>query len=125
RGRNHYPQDIEATVEQCHAALRPSCSAAFALEVEGRERLVVAAEVERNHLRHLRTEQVVANIRQAITAHHGLQVHAVALLKTGSIPKTSSGKIRRSTCRDRFLQKSLAVVTGKQGTEAREYAGIS
>ena len=47
-GRNHYPQDIEWTVEQSHHLIRPGCIASFSVEVKGEERLVVVAEVERN-----------------------------------------------------------------------------
>lgn len=48
-GRNHYPQDIERTVEQSHPSLRPGCCVAFSIDVEGEEQLVVAAEVERHY----------------------------------------------------------------------------
>ncbi|MBW4457030.1 MAG: AMP-binding protein [Nostoc indistinguendum CM1-VF10] len=110
RGRNHYPQDIELTVEQSHPALRPSCGAAFALEMNGQERLVVVQEVERSYLRQLDVNEVVGAIRQAVSEQHELQVYAVVLLKTASIPKTSSGKIQRHACRIGFLNRSLDVV---------------
>jgi acyl-CoA synthetase (AMP-forming)/AMP-acid ligase II len=110
RGQNHYPHDIELTVEKSHAALRPSCGAAFAVEIKGQERLVVVQEVERSYLRKLNVSEVVSNIRQAVTAQHDLQVYATVLVKTGSIPKTSSGKVRRHACRNGFLNGSLNVV---------------
>jgi acyl-CoA synthetase (AMP-forming)/AMP-acid ligase II len=66
RGANHYPQDIEWTVEQCHAAFRPGCCAAFAIDVDGEERLVVAIEIERDQLRSLDVDQVTAVARRAI-----------------------------------------------------------
>ncbi|WP_250121427.1 fatty acyl-AMP ligase [Chroococcidiopsis sp. CCMEE 29] len=109
-GRNHYPQNIELTVEQSHPALRPSAGAAFALEVNGEEQLVVAQEVERSYLRKLNVEQVIEAIRQAIAEQHMVEVYAVLLLRTGSIPKTSSGKIQRQTCRICFLERSLDIV---------------
>lgn len=110
RGQNHYPQDIELTVQKSHSALRPNCSAAFSVEVEGVERLVIVQEVERSYLRQLDVDQVVRVIRQAVCEQHQLQVYAVVLLKTASIPKTSSGKIQRGACRDCFLNGSLDVV---------------
>lgn len=110
RGRNHYPQDIELTIEKSHSALRPSCSAAFSVEVEGEERLVVVAEVERSYLRKLNVDEVIGVIRKAVSEQHELQVYAVLLLKTGSIPKTSSGKIQRHACRAGFLDKSIDAV---------------
>lgn len=110
RGQNHYPQDIELTVEKSHPALRPACGAAFAVEVDGVEQLVIAQEVERSYLRQLNVDEVVGTIRQAVSEEHELQVYAVVLLKTASIPKTSSGKIQRHACRLGFLEKSLDVV---------------
>ncbi len=110
RGRNHYPQDIELTVEQSNSALRPNYSAAFSVDVNGEERLVVACELERQYLRNLDLEMLVGNIRQAISEQHELEVYAILLLKTGSIPKTSSGKIQRHACRASFLTGSLDVV---------------
>lgn len=110
RGLNHYPQDIEQTVEQCHPALRASGGAAFAIDVEDEERLVIVHEVERSFLHGLDVEEVVGNIRQAVAQEHGLQVYAVQLLKTNRVPKTSSGKLQRHACRAGFLDKSLSVV---------------
>jgi acyl-CoA synthetase (AMP-forming)/AMP-acid ligase II/acyl carrier protein len=110
RGTNHYPQDIELTVEQSHPALRSSCGAAFAVEVDGVERLVVAQEVERTSLRQLDVDEVVGAIRKAVSEQHDLQVYAVLLLKTASIPKTSSGKIQRYACRANFLNRTLNLV---------------
>ena len=110
RGQNHYPQDIELTVQNSHQALRSNCGAAFAIEFKGEERLVIVQEVERSHLRKLNFSQVIENIRQAVVAEHGLQVYATVLVKTGSIPKTSSGKIRRHACRHSFLNGDLNVL---------------
>lgn len=110
RGQNHYPQDIELTVENSHLSLRPSCGAAFAINFKGSERLVVVQEVERSYLRKLNVQEVIGSIRKAVVAQHGLQVFATVLLRTGSIPKTSSGKIRRQACRAAFLGGTLDVV---------------
>ncbi|NES83262.1 MAG: fatty acyl-AMP ligase, partial [Moorea sp. SIO2B7] len=106
-GRYRYPQDIEFTVENCHSALRPSCGAAFSLEIEDDERLVVVQEVERSYLRQLNVEEVVVAIRKAVSQEHTVEVYAIALLKTGSIPKTTSGKIQRLACRSQFLEGTL------------------
>ncbi|BCL39998.1 AMP-binding protein [Nostoc sp. MS1] len=110
RGTNHYPQDIELTVEQSHPVLRSSCGAAFAVEVDGVERLVIAQEVERTSLRQLNVDEVVGAIRKAVSEQHDLQVYAVLLLKPASIPKTSSGKIQRHACRAGFLNNNLNVI---------------
>jgi malonyl CoA-acyl carrier protein transacylase len=110
RGRNYYPQDIELTVENSHPSLLNNCSAAFSVEVEEEERLIVACEVERTYLRKLNVEEVVREIQIAISTEHELEVHGVVLLKTGTIPKTSSGKIQRHVCKLGFLEGSLNTV---------------
>jgi acyl-CoA synthetase (AMP-forming)/AMP-acid ligase II/acyl carrier protein len=110
RGRNHYPHDIEWTVQSSHAALRSGGGAAFSVEVNGAERLVIVQEVERSAVRQLAAEEVVAKLRRAISENHHLQVYAIALLKPGSIPKTSSGKIQRTECRARYMEGSLATL---------------
>lgn len=111
RGRNHYPQDIELTVEQSHPALRISHGAAFSVEVDGTEQLVIAQEVERSYLRNLNVNEIVTTICQAVAQQHEIQVYAILLLKTASIPKTSSGKIQRYACRTGFLNNTLDVVS--------------
>ena len=110
RGQNHYPQDIELTAQKSHPALRPNFGAAFTIELKRLEQLVIVQEVERSYLRKLNVNEVVGNIREAVTAEHSLQVYATVLVKTGSIPKTSSGKIRRHACQAEFLTGSLNVV---------------
>jgi len=110
QGRNHYPQDIELTVEQSNSALRSGCGAAFSIEFANQEKLVIAQEVERSHLRKLNANKVIETIHRAIAQQHDLQVYAVLLLKHGSLPKTSSGKIQRRACRDNFLAGSLDLV---------------
>lgn len=110
RGRNHYPHDIEWTVQSSHAALRSGGGAAFSVETNGVERLVIVQEVERSAVRQLAAEEVFAKLRRAISENHHLQVYAIALLKPGSIPKTSSGKIQRTECRTRFMEGSLATL---------------
>lgn len=110
RGQNHYPQDIELTVENSHPALKPSSGAAFSIDFKGSERLVIVQEVERSYLRKLNVQEIVGNVRQAVIGQHGLDIFATVLIKTGSIPKTSSGKIRRQACRTAFLSGSLDVM---------------
>ena len=110
QGQKHYPQDIELTVQKSHPALRPYCGAAFTVESQGLERLVIVQEVERSYLWKLNVNEVVRNIIQAMTAQHSLQVYAIVLIKTSSIPKTASGKIQRYACRTAFLNGSLNLV---------------
>jgi acyl carrier protein len=124
RGRNHYPQDIEHTAEQSHVALRPDCCAAFSVDADGGERLVIVQELERRHVRSADADEVAAAVRRAVAEHHELEVHAVVLVRTGSIPKTSSGKIQRRATKAAYLEGNLPVVaenvlpTGIDGQEA-------
>ncbi|MBD1860267.1 MULTISPECIES: fatty acyl-AMP ligase [Trichocoleus] len=109
RGTNHYPQDIEWTVQEVSPALRPDYGAAFSVELEGEERLVVVQEVERQ-AQNLDVDEVISEIRQAIAEQHELQVYVVVLVKPGNILKTSSGKIQRQACRSSFLAGELEVL---------------
>jgi acyl-CoA synthetase (AMP-forming)/AMP-acid ligase II len=102
-GRNHHPHDIEHTVERSHAWVRPSACAAFSVDVDGEERLVVAAEVDHHRRPPTGVEEVVRSIRRAVAEHHQLPVYKVLLLRVGGIPKTSSGKLQRHACRTAFL----------------------
>ncbi len=108
RGRNYYPQDIERSVGTCHPRLRAGQGAAFVVESGGRERLVIVYEVERRQQREL--EPVFEEIRREVAAEYELPVEAIVLLKAGSIPKTSSGKIQRYACRQGFLDGSLETI---------------
>jgi acyl-CoA synthetase (AMP-forming)/AMP-acid ligase II len=123
-GHNHYPEDIEMTVESSHPSIRPGCCAAFSVAIDGEERLVIVAEVERRSLgegaewsemgawvvaRAPGASGIVQAIRRAVAESHELRVYAVLLLKAGTIPKTPSGKIQRHICRTSFLAGSIDV----------------
>jgi acyl-CoA synthetase (AMP-forming)/AMP-acid ligase II len=108
RGRKHYPQDIEHTVSESHSAVRAGCIVAFGIYSESEERLAVVAEVDRHHLRNLaRFDEVFAAMREKVVNEHEIPPHAMALLRPGQIPKTSSGKLMRSACRAAFLGGTL------------------
>ncbi len=107
-GVNHYPQDIELTMQRSHGRLRRDCGAAFAVEISGREHLVVVQEVERRKQGNL--DLIFAAVHKAIAAEHDLMLDAIVLVRAGSIPKTSSGKIQRHACRSGYLDGSLSVV---------------
>lgn len=123
RGVNIYPQDIERTVQKCDPRLRSNSGAAFTLEVEGQEQLVVVQEYERRGEVDMR--RLFETIRQAISAEHEIPVARIVLVKAGTIPKTSSGKIQRRGCREALINETLAVVdqwsathVGANGTAA-------
>jgi acyl transferase domain-containing protein/acyl-CoA synthetase (AMP-forming)/AMP-acid ligase II/acyl carrier protein len=111
RGVNYYPQDIELAVESSHEAFRQNCSAAFALDVDGEEHLVVAQEVERRHVRNLDADGLAATVRRTVTEQFELDVHAVLLVKPGGLPKTSSGKIQRRASRQLYLENDPCILS--------------
>jgi amino acid adenylation domain-containing protein len=110
RGQNYYPQDIELTVEKSHKALNAGGGAAFSVEKEGEERLIIVQEVQRTYLRKLNSKEVLEAIRQAVFEQHELPIYAILLLKPGQLPKTSSGKVQRRACREPFLAESFKIV---------------
>ena len=105
-GRNHYPQDLELTVEQSHPALRAGGSAAFSIELNDTEQLVVVAEIDRDVLS-LQSEEVLKAVRRALSEEHEIHAHAITLLRPDGLLKTSSGKKERHSCRNGFLQGTL------------------
>jgi acyl-CoA synthetase (AMP-forming)/AMP-acid ligase II len=118
-GKNHYPQDIEKTVESSQPEIRPGNSIAFSLEEDGQVRVVVVAELNKEY----RLAEIAAGpddkripvshkeiekaIRREVAEEHQLRVHEVVLNPSGAIPKTTSGKLQRSGCRQKFLAGTL------------------
>lgn len=129
-GRNHYPQDIEATTQEAHPAVRRDRVAAFALPAEdlaetaerlvagegplqadgwhapAGERLVVVAERSR-HAPAADPVEVARAVRAAVQEQHGLAVHDFVLTGPGGVPRTSSGKIARRSCLRAYLEGAL------------------
>ncbi|MBN1852245.1 MAG: aminotransferase class I/II-fold pyridoxal phosphate-dependent enzyme, partial [Pirellulales bacterium] len=108
RGVNYYPQDIEFTVENAHEDLRSASGAAVTVQYADGEYLVVVQEVARKH--DLDFDAIFSAIRRAIALEHELAVEAIVLVKAGSIPRTSSGKIQRHACRIGYQNGTLSVV---------------
>jgi acyl-CoA synthetase (AMP-forming)/AMP-acid ligase II len=109
RGANHYPQDIEETVQRCHPALRRHGGAAFAIGGgDTPEALVVVQEVERTERHRIAADEIVSRIREAVVGRHDIVPYEIALLRPGALPKTTSGKIQRTLARQLWLSGSLA-----------------
>ena len=121
RGVNHYPQDIELTVQRSHPRLRPDCGAAFTLEEDdGRESLVIVQEVERG--RTANHEEIFMAIQRAVAAEHEIPVDRIVLIKAGSVPKTSSNKIQRHACQKGLLKGELSVLAEWETHQAQQAA---
>ncbi|MGW4329435.1 fatty acyl-AMP ligase [Nocardia sp. NPDC004573] len=110
-GRNHYPADIEATVQACAPEVRSGHVTAFGHDDGLREDLVVVAELVAIGGREpIELFALARRIRTAVASAHEVMPGAVLLVETGRIPKTSSGKLRRGECRARYLAGSLSPV---------------
>lgn len=109
RGRNFYPQDIELVVEQSAPGGLPNACAAFAIEKHGEEQLVVVQELLRT-TRAGQCQAIITAIRRAVMDELGLSIRAVVLIRQGSLPRTSSGKIQRHLCRQQYLHNELPVI---------------
>jgi len=109
-GRNHYPQDIEATVESAHEGVRAGCVAAFSVDIgiDG-EQPVVVAEVRGDDPTVL--AEIEGALRGVVTTEHGLALAAVVLIRPATMFKTSSGKIQRSACRAAYLSGELLTLS--------------
>jgi acyl-CoA synthetase (AMP-forming)/AMP-acid ligase II len=111
RGVNHYPQDIERTVQDSHPAMRRDCGAAFPItDQDGTERLVIVQEVERTRRQDLDAATIARAVREAVTMAHDIAVHAIVFIRPASLPKTTSGKIQRGMTRLLWQQGGLDVI---------------
>jgi acyl-CoA synthetase (AMP-forming)/AMP-acid ligase II len=100
-GRNHYPQDVEDSVRDCHASVRPGGVAAFGVPGEAGERLVLFVETREKKAP---VEEIAEAVRRRVFEAHGLAVDEVVVGAQGLVLKTTSGKVRRRACRQAFLE---------------------
>ncbi len=119
-GVNYYPQDIELTVQRAHHRLRRDGGAAFSIEGEDGEHLCLVQELERRKQGNL--DAIFEAIRRAVGAEHEVSVDAIVLIRAGSIPKTSSGKVQRHACQNGYLNGTLDVVGQWQASGVKETA---
>ena len=109
RGVNHHAEDVEWTMQRCHPGLADKPGAAFAVDSGAREDLVIVHEVDARRATSL--PDVIQTMRDAIARSHELDAAAIVLVGPGSVPRTSSGKIRRAACRAAFLEGSLTTLS--------------
>ncbi len=109
RGVNRYPQDIEQTVEQSHEIMQSGLVAAFADHSQDRERLIICTSAQKR-TEDVDWDEVIKSIRRAVALQHELPPDAVVLVRFGTLPRTSSGKIQRHASRREFSLGSLKIV---------------
>ena len=106
-GRNHYPQDLEATVEGAHRVIGRHRTAAFSVDTDEGEAVVVVAEVSRHaEPGSWDDDEVGRAVSMAVSQRHSVALHDVVLVEPNRVPRTSSGKIARSATRDLYLEGS-------------------
>lgn len=112
RGRNIYPQDVERLAGESFPGLNVHSSAAFLMSDDVADsRIVLVQEVERAMRRKIDDRAAVDAIRRAVMRELEVTLHDIALVEPGSVPKTSSGKIRRKETRARFLAGNIEHMT--------------
>jgi acyl-CoA synthetase (AMP-forming)/AMP-acid ligase II len=130
-GRNHHASDLEATVETTHEALRPGRCAVVSVDNGDGERVVVLAEVAARSLRlppelaEATAEAITTAIRRALAAVHGLRASDVLLLRPGSLPFTSSGKLQRFACRAGYAEGRFASSRALLGSPEHDLGGAA
>ena len=117
-GHNHYPADIEQTVENALPLARTGHTVAFSLDVDGQERLIVVSEIEAKYTRRFDHRASRTKVRDALSRGHQVEAHEILFVRAGSIPKTTSGKLQRSACRRRFEEGSLRVLPVNESEES-------
>jgi acyl-CoA synthetase (AMP-forming)/AMP-acid ligase II len=105
-GKNHHPEDIERTAQEAHSGIFPSGVAAFSIEDEDEETLILAAEAEFSHEPEV-IEQVTQSVLEAVTRIHGISPRVVLVCRRGALSRTSSGKVQRKATRDAYLEGRL------------------
>ncbi|MFF9603496.1 amino acid adenylation domain-containing protein [Streptomyces sp. NPDC014684] len=117
RGRNHYAEDIERTASRSHPSLRLGRSAAFSVDVDGEERVVLVHEIAPRPTAE-EAPRVLSAVREAVASEHGLALRDVVLVRSGAIDRTTSGKVRRDAMRRQWLDGKLAPVAAAPESEA-------
>ena len=121
-GLNYHPHDIEISAQRTHTALRPNCGAAFSIENGSEQRIVLVQEIDRGATDI--AETLFGEIQAAVVRDHELVLDAIALILPNSLPKTSSGKIRRAACREQFMAGDLRVVAQWNKPDGRTAAKV-
>ncbi|MFA5985270.1 MAG: amino acid adenylation domain-containing protein [Methylococcaceae bacterium] len=110
RGRNYYPQDIEACAEAAAECFNQGAAAAFSVAAQADEKLIVLLELKRSYLKQKEFTQAFASVRKQLVKECGIEADSIVLLKPGAILKTSSGKIRRNECKKAYEDDQLTIV---------------
>lgn len=117
RGRNIYPHDIELVVEQTHKAIKQHGVVAFSIEVDTEEKLVVVAEVDKKYTKDIELEVLANRVQEHLTEQFEVDCYDIVFTRSGSIPKTSSGKIQHQLSKTMYQEQQFQVWFSKQQTK--------
>lgn len=115
QGRNYYPQDLERVLDEQAGGLRPGCNAAFSVTRGDQEEVVLVAEVSRASQH--RAKEILTEVRRRVADASDLPISDLVLVPPGSVPRTSSGKIRRQACKQAYLEGRLDVLARSGGED--------
>jgi acyl-CoA synthetase (AMP-forming)/AMP-acid ligase II len=124
RGSNVYPEDIETTAANCNPAFA-SANAAFAIEVGNEEAVVLMQEIARSSSQSFAPAPALADLMTSLTQTHGFPPYDVVFVRAGALPRTTSGKVRRKSCRELYragLAPELLIAT-LRSVRARQPGG--
>ncbi len=94
-GVNHFPQDIEQTVQYSNSDLQSNAGVALSTEINGKQELIIVQEIKRTSMRNYDLDRIVRDVCNAVFVEHELSVYSILLVIPGRVGKTSSGKIQR------------------------------
>ena len=109
-GSNYYPQDIELTAEGKSTFIRKNSIAAFAIPLEHKEQLIIVIELNKKMLAEFDPAKLGSEINSAILHANFLTAYEIIFISSGSLPKTTSGKIQRQNCKKMYLANELNIV---------------
>jgi amino acid adenylation domain-containing protein len=122
RGLNHYPQDIEQTVSAVFEGAEAHACAAFAVEREGEQRLALVCEAP-GRPGAAEASELFGRLKEAVALEHELEVWEVVLVRRGRVPRTTSGKVQRSKCREQYERGELEGVLARSGEPSVSQTG--
>ncbi|MCG8400389.1 MAG: fatty acyl-AMP ligase, partial [Firmicutes bacterium] len=115
RGKNYYPYDVEKIAESCHPALRIGCNALFSVNDINDVKIVLVQEIRYSHDGDIKPEDIIDSIRNSVALSQQLHINDIVLIKQNTIPKTTSGKIRRNECRKQYINNELNIAFENPG----------
>lgn len=114
RGKNYFPTDIERIVQASHPAFRLNCGAAFACDDGHSEKLVMVQEVSKSDVKKTSFDELIGEAKFALQRDLGVELNAIAIIRSGTLPTTTSGKIKRCEAKDRYLNDRLKLISDMQ-----------